>query len=265
MKEIRRKKTFGRVFYESYKKEFHIAGIALSIIAAITIIAISAVIFVKLRIFSGIFNFLFDGNNFSFAYKVFITFWIEILSLFIILLLVMQLISLVVLISLISGSIINGIYNFISKCKTMKRYADLPITSDEVRALIDKGIITTDRDYTYYLVDRLICKEIDCVLLTHEVIHSEYCWSFTNEDMVQLINTYREVFNKPIIVDKDYYYKYKIYSGTCFCPFDYKGQIDYLDDYYSEEETKFRPVVFTDKNTKYDTIKDAHYIYIDNE
>lgn len=89
MKEIRRKKTFGRVFYESYKKEFHIAGIALSIIAAITIIAISAVIFVKLGIFSGIVNFLFDGNNFSFAYKVFITFWIEILSLFIILLLVM--------------------------------------------------------------------------------------------------------------------------------------------------------------------------------
>lgn len=57
MKEIRRKKTFGRVFYESYKKEFHIAGIALSIIAAITIIAISAVIFVKLGIFSGIVNF----------------------------------------------------------------------------------------------------------------------------------------------------------------------------------------------------------------
>ena len=147
----------------------------------------------------------------------------------------------------------------------MKRYADLPITSDEVRALIDKGIITTDRDYTYYLVDRLICKEIDCVLLTHEVIHSEYCWSFTNEDMIQLINIYREVFNKPIILDEDYYYKYKIYSGTCLCPFDYKGQIDYLDDYYSEEETKFRPVVFTDKNTKYDTIKDAYYIYIDNE
>ena len=250
MKKIRRKKTFGRVFYESYKKEFHIAGIVLSIIAAITIIAISAVIFVKLGIFSGIINFLFDGNNFSFAYKVLIVF---------------SFISLDVLILLISGSIISGIYNFISKCKTMKRYADLPITSDEVRALIDKGIITTDRDYTYYLVDRLICKEIDCVLLTHEVIHSEYCWSFTNEDMIQLINTYREVFNKPIILDEDYYYKYKIYSGTCLCPFDYKGQMDYLDDYYSEEETKFRPVVFTDKNTKYDTIKDAHYIYIDNE
>lgn len=265
MEEIRREKSFGRVFYESYKKEFHIAGIVLSIIAAITIIAISAVIFVKLGIFSRIINFLFDGNNFSFAYKVFITFWIEILSLFIILLLVIQLISLVVLISLISGSIISGIYNFISKCKTMKRYADLPITSDEVRALIDKDIITTDRDYTYYLVDRLICKEIDCVLLNHEVIHSEYCWSFTNEDMIQLINTYREVFNKPIILDKDYYYKYKIYSGTCLCPFDYKGQIDYLDDYYSEEETEFRPVVFTDKNTKYDQIKDAHYIYIGNE
>lgn len=43
------------------------------------------------------------------------------------------------------------------------------------------------------------------------------------------------------------------------------SKIDYLDDYYSEEETKFRPVVFTDKNTKYDTIKDAYYIYIDNE
>ncbi len=265
MEEIRRKKTFGRVFYESYKKEFHIACIVLSIIAAITIIAISAVIFVKLGICNGAINSLFDGNNFSFAFKVFITFWLEILLLLIILSLVIQLICLVVLIFLISGSIISGIYNFISKCKTMKRYADLPITSDEVRALIDKGIITTDRDYTYYLVDRLICKEIDCVLLTHEVIHSEYCWSFTNEDMIQLINTYREVFNKPIILDEDYYYKYKIYSGTCFCPFDYKGQIDYLDDYYSEEETKFRPVVFTNKNTKYDTIKDAYYIYIDSK
>jgi len=38
MKEIRRKKTFGRVFYESYKKEFHIAGIALSIIAEILLL-----------------------------------------------------------------------------------------------------------------------------------------------------------------------------------------------------------------------------------
>lgn len=27
MEEIRRKKTFGRVFYESYKKEFYKAGI----------------------------------------------------------------------------------------------------------------------------------------------------------------------------------------------------------------------------------------------
>lgn len=261
MEEIRRKKTFGRVFYESYKKEFHIAGIILKIIAAIIVVIISAVIFVK----SGICNFLFDDGNFSFAFKVFITFWLEILSLLIILLLVIQLICLIVIILLICGSIISGIYNFISKCKTMKRYADLPLTSDKVRALIDRGIITTDRDYTYYLVDRLICKEIDCVLLNHEIIHSEYCWSFTYEDMIQLINTYREVFNKPIILDKDYYYKYKIYSGTCLCPFDYKGQIDYLDDYYSEEETEFRPIVFTDKNTKYDQIKDAHYIYIDNE
>ena len=76
MEEIRRKKTFGRVFYESYKKEFHIACIVLSIIAAITIIAISAVIFVKLGICNGAINSLFDGNNFSFAFKVFITFWL---------------------------------------------------------------------------------------------------------------------------------------------------------------------------------------------
>ena len=122
MKKIRRKKTFGRVFYESYKKEFHIAGIVLSIIAAITIIAISAVIFVKLGIFSGIINFLFDGNNFSFAYKVLIVFSLELLSLALIPLLIMMFISLDVLILLISGSIISGIYNFISKCKTMKRY-----------------------------------------------------------------------------------------------------------------------------------------------
>ena len=53
MKEIRRKKTFGRVFYESYKKEFQIAGIVLSIKSAITIIAISAVIFLKLGMISG--------------------------------------------------------------------------------------------------------------------------------------------------------------------------------------------------------------------
>lgn len=265
MEEIGRKKTFSRVFYESYKEEFHIAGIILKIIAAIIVVIISAVIFVKSGICNGIINFLFDGNNFSFAYKVLIVFSLELLSLGFIPLLIMMFISLDALIVLICESIINGIYNFTSKCKTMKRYADLPLTSDEVRALIDRGIIATDRDYTYYLVDRLICKEIDCVLLNHEVIHSEYCWSFTDEDMIQLINTYKEVFNKPIILDKEYYYKYKIYSGTCLCPFDYKGQIDYLDDYYSEEETEFRPVVFIDKNTKYDTIKDAHYIYIGNE
>ena len=51
--------------------------------------------------------------------------------------------------------------------------------------MIDEGVITTDRDYIYYLTDKL----------TYKYSGDNYCLKFTDEDMEKIINT-DEIYRK---------------------------------------------------------------------
>ena len=242
MNNISRKKSFWKEFYEYYEDGIKI----LIIIASVAFLVLSSFLLNYFHLTDVIFN-----ENTDWYDKLFITMFFEI----------MAILSLVMIV-LIIYSAIKFLILFISKTRAIKRYTYLPLTADEVRFMIGEGIITTDRDYTYYLTDQLLFKDENGV----------NCLNFTDDDMEKLIDTYEEVFNKPLILDKEYFKKYaaswcsgkyitkdspNIVLREVIYPFNYKHK-DHLISY----EKGTNPVVFTHKDNSFEKIENANYIYI---
>jgi hypothetical protein len=246
MRSISRKKSFWKEFYEYYEDGIKIAGFILAIIASVAFLGISSFLLNYFHLTDVIFN-----ENADWYDKLFITMFFEI----------MAILSLVMIV-LIIYSAIKFLILFISKTRAIKRYTYLPLTADEVRFMIGEGIITTDRDYTYYLTDQLLFKDENGV----------DCLDFTDDDMEKLIDTYEEVFNKPLILDKEYFKKYaaswcsgkyitkdspNIVLREVIYPFNYKYKVQLIS-----YEKGTNPVVFTHKDNSFEKIENANYIYI---
>lgn len=242
MSTISKKKSFWKEFYEHYKGGIKTALHILEGIAAIAFIVITSILITHFHLLD---RFLGDAD-FTTKFILIITFEIVI-------------IIGIILIILIIDLIIKCTTNFISQTKAIKRYTYLPLTANEVKLMIAEGVITTDRDYTYYLTDNVIYKYFG----------NKYCLNFTDEDMKKIVSIYEEVFNKPLILDSEYYKKYKcsylsnsipnIIWSTNY-PFNYKNKVKDIN-----REDAGNPVVFVHKDNLFEKIENANYIYIDNE
>lgn len=244
MSTISKKKSFWKEFYKYYKDDIKFV---LTIFAAI-----AGVVFISfIAIFS---SHLFDD---FFREADFIS---KVLFIILVTVIIIAMFSFAGFAALITS---HAIIYFISQTKAIKQYVYLPLTVNEVRLMIDEGVITTDKDYTYYLTDKL----------TYKYSGDNHCLKFTDEDMEKIINTYEEVFNKPLILDSEYYKKNR-YSWvpdsipdviwSTRCPFNYKDEIDKI---YRKDgrEAGANPVVFVHKDNSFEKIENANYIYIDNE
>ncbi len=246
MSTISKKKSFWKEFYEYYKDDIKFILTIFAAIAGVVFISFIAILISSSHLFDDFFQ---EADFISKA-----------LLIILVTMIIIAMFSFAGFVALITS---HALTYFISQTKAIKQYVYLPLTVDEVRLMIDEGVITTDRDYTYYLTDKL----------TYRYSGDNLCLKFTDEDMEKIVNTYEEVFNKPLILDNEYYKKYR-YSWvpdsipniiwSTRGPFNYK---DGIDEIYRKNgrEAGANPVVFVHKNNSFEKIENANYIYIDNE
>lgn len=102
----------------------------------------------------------------------------------------------------------------------IKRYTYLPLKTDEVQKLIDAGIIENNPDsYTDYLVSQVRYINEGVIM-------------FSNNDMEILLHTYKELWNSPIVLTKEFLERNKI-RYYYLNPFTYENE--YTDSAYSEK------------------------------
>jgi hypothetical protein len=186
MSTISKKKSFWKEFYKYYKDDIKFLSTIFTAIAGVVFISFIAILISSSHLFNDFFR---EADFISKA-----------LFIILVIVIIITMFSFAGFVALITS---HAITYFISQTKAIKQYVYLPLTVDEVRLMIDEGVITTDRDYIYYLTDKL----------TYKYSGDNYCLKFTDEDMEKIINTYEKVFNKPLILDSEYYKKIGIHGS----------------------------------------------------
>lgn len=133
------------------------------------------------------------------------------------------------------------------KVRAVYNYTYLPLTVDEIRDALDKGVISSKEDYIRLILNSLRYG----AMKKPSSWFSAYYITFSQEELYSLCKSFEEVFDSPIIIDNDmlsYINKY----DDIDTPFDnakYKGE-----------------VLLRDIRQKYENGKDATFaLYVDGD
>lgn len=134
------------------------------------------------------------------------------------------------------------------KVRAVYNYTYLPLTVDEIRDALDKGVISSKEDYI-----RLILNS-----LRYGAMKKPFSWfsayyiTFSQEELYSLCKSFEEVFDSPIIIDNDMLSYINKYDGID-TPFDnakYKGEVllrDIRQEYENGKDVTFALYVDGDK------------------
>ena len=104
----------------------------------------------------------------------------------------------VVLIAL-AVNIVGLIPLTIHKIKAVYNYIYLPLTVNEIKDALDKNIISSKEDYIKLIFDSLsygLTTKPSLLFYTHYI-------AFSEEELYSLCKAFEEVFDSPIVIDKD--------------------------------------------------------------
>lgn len=104
----------------------------------------------------------------------------------------------VVLIAL-AVNIVGLIPLTIHKIKAVYNYIYLPLTVNEIKDALDKNIISSKEDYIKLILDSLrygVTNKPSWFFSTHYI-------AFSEEELCSLCKSFEEVFDSPIVIDKD--------------------------------------------------------------
>lgn len=104
----------------------------------------------------------------------------------------------VVLIAL-AVNIVGLIPLTIHKIKAVYNYVYLPLTVNEIKDALDKNIISSKEDYIKLILDSLrygVTNKPSWFFSTHYI-------AFSEEELYSLCKAFEEVFDSPIVIDKD--------------------------------------------------------------
>lgn len=150
----------------------------------ITFIIIYITVFILLGR-TGIFNFMGSGNDIINGLVAAVAFPI-------VLILTVVLIALAV-------NIVGLIPLTIHKIKAVYNYIYLPLTVNEIKDALDKNIISSKEDYIKLILDSLrygVTNKPSWFFSTHYI-------AFSEEELYSLCKAFEEVFDSPIVIDKD--------------------------------------------------------------
>lgn len=133
------------------------------------------------------------------------------------------------------------------KVRAVYNYTYLPLTVDEIRDALDKGVISSKEDYIRLILNSLRYG----AMKKPSSWFSAYYITFSQEELYSLCKSFEEVFDSPIIIDNDMLSYINKYDGID-TPFDnakYKGE-----------------VLLRDIRQKYENGKDATFaLYVDGD
>lgn len=133
------------------------------------------------------------------------------------------------------------------KVRAVYNYTYLPLTVDEIRDALDKGVISSMEDYIRLILNSLRYG----AMKKPSSWFSAYYITFSQEELYSLCKSFEEVFDSPIIIDNDMLSYINKYDGID-TPFDnakYKGE-----------------VLLRDIRQKYENGKDATFaLYVDGD
>lgn len=134
------------------------------------------------------------------------------------------------------------------KVRAVYNYTYLPLTVDEIRDALDKGVISSKEDYIRLILNSLRYG----AMKKPSSWFSAYYITFSQEELYSLCKSFEEVFDSPIIIDNDmlsYINKY----DDIDTPFDNakcKGEVllrDIRQEYENEKDATFALYVDGDK------------------
>lgn len=85
------------------------------------------------------------------------------------------------------------------KVRAVYNYTYLPLTVDEIRDALDKGIISSKEDYIRLILNSLRYG----AMKKPSSWFSAYYITFSQEELYSLCKSFEEVFDSPIIIDND--------------------------------------------------------------
>lgn len=107
--------------------------------------------------------------------------------------------GLVLLVIMLIVSILEFIPFAIHKVRAVYNYTYFPLTVDEIRDALDKGIISSKEDYIRLILDSLRYG----AMKKPSSWFSAYYITFSQEELYSLCKSFEEVFDSPIIIDND--------------------------------------------------------------
>lgn len=134
------------------------------------------------------------------------------------------------------------------KVRAVYNYTYLPLTVDEIRDALDKGVISSKEDYIRLILNSLRYG----AMKKPSSWFSAYYITFSQEELYSLCKSFEEVFDSPIIIDNDMLSYINKYDGID-TPFDnakYKGEVllrDIRQEYENGKDVTFALYVDGDK------------------
>lgn len=134
---------------------------------------------------AGIFNFIGGDSNIANGFVAAVFFPI--------------MLGLVLLAIVLIVSMLGFIPFAIHKVRAIYNYTYFPLTVDEIRDALDKGIISSKEDYIRLILDSLRYG----AMKKPSSWFSAYYITFSQEELYSLCKSFEEVFDSPIIIDND--------------------------------------------------------------
>lgn len=133
------------------------------------------------------------------------------------------------------------------KVRAVYNYTYLPLTVDEIRDALDKGVISSKEDYIRLILNSLRYG----AMKKPSSWFSAYYITFSQEELYSLCKSFEEVFDSPIIIDNDM--------------LSYINKYDDIDTPFDNAKYKDE-VLLRDIRQKYENGKDATFaLYVDGD
>lgn len=118
--------------------------------------------------------------------------------------------------------IVTAIPLAIHKIKAIYNYTYLPLTTDEIKDALDKGIISSKEDYIRLILDSL---RYGITNKPSSLFNTFYYIRLSKVEICYLCKAFEEVFDSPVIIDKDMVSYINKYDYR-YSPFDYLSTTD---------------------------------------